>query len=208
MSEFIRAEVARLLNNVVRVGVIAEVDSAAARARVRCGELLTHWLPFTTARAAGCVSRWDPVVGEQVVLLAPGGNLDVAIIGASLYSHAGEPDAIAPQHAHLRFSDGAVIEYDPAASALRVSGVKTALVQASHEVTLDVPRVTCTGDVTINGALSVAKAITGQAALSLSGELSAGGAITAPVATIGGIAVTTHRHRGVKAGGDTSEGPL
>ncbi|WMR36092.1 phage baseplate assembly protein V, partial [Metapseudomonas otitidis] len=44
MNDF--ATLARLLENLIRLGTIAEVDHAAARVRVQSGQLLTGWLPW------------------------------------------------------------------------------------------------------------------------------------------------------------------
>ncbi|MCX2525489.1 hypothetical protein [Larsenimonas rhizosphaerae] len=38
-------ELARLLQNLIRLGTVAEVDHADVCVRVQCGELLTDWVP-------------------------------------------------------------------------------------------------------------------------------------------------------------------
>lgn len=65
---------------------------------------------------------WAPSVGEQVLLLAIGGELDTAFLLPGI------------------FSDGAVIEYEPESGALFVSGIKTADVNASDSITSTVPK--------------------------------------------------------------------
>lgn len=183
------ADLNRLLHNLIRIGTIAAVDPEQPRARVQLGGLLTDWLPFTAARAGGTVSRWDPVVGEQVMVLCPGGNLDVGVIGPSLYSDAGVAPAIRPQHMHVTYPDGAVIEYNPDSGELNAIGVQRATIKAAVSVTLDTPLTHCTGNLTV------------------AGDVSADGHITGPTATIGGIAVTTHTHGGVQGGGSQTQGP-
>ncbi|KGQ36687.1 hypothetical protein JP36_09005 [Gallibacterium genomosp. 1] len=42
------AENNRKIENLIRYGVIAEVDCAARRARVQSGEILTDWLPWSS----------------------------------------------------------------------------------------------------------------------------------------------------------------
>lgn len=68
------AELIRLLENVLRVGVVIAVDEESWRVRVQSGELQTDWLRWNTTRA-GAFSIWvPPSVGEQVWLGCIGGN--------------------------------------------------------------------------------------------------------------------------------------
>ncbi|MFZ7197779.1 phage baseplate assembly protein V [Avibacterium avium] len=58
------AENNRKIENLIRYGVVAEVDCAARRARVQSGEILTDWLPWCAFRA-GTTKIWSPVtVGD------------------------------------------------------------------------------------------------------------------------------------------------
>ena len=45
------AELTRRIDNLIRFGIIAEVDHATARARVKSGQILTDFLPLVTLRA-------------------------------------------------------------------------------------------------------------------------------------------------------------
>jgi phage baseplate assembly protein V len=45
------AELARLIENLVRLGTIAEVDVAKVRVRVKSGSITTNWLPWLALRA-------------------------------------------------------------------------------------------------------------------------------------------------------------
>ncbi len=64
----------RLLSNVLRFGTVAEVDLARARCRVQSGELLTDFVPWLVPRAGETIEWSAPSVGEQVILLSPGGD--------------------------------------------------------------------------------------------------------------------------------------
>lgn len=74
-------EILRRLENLLRLGTVAEVDHDAARCRVRTGNLTTNWGPWLSLRAGGPNGRqwWAPVVGEQCLLLSPGGDLANAV---------------------------------------------------------------------------------------------------------------------------------
>ncbi|GHM53705.1 hypothetical protein ECZU51_23750 [Escherichia coli] len=53
------AELMRLLSNIIRTGIISEVDEESWCVRVRSGELETGWLRWNTTRA-GAFNVWLP----------------------------------------------------------------------------------------------------------------------------------------------------
>lgn len=67
-------EILRLLRNLIRTGVIVEVNTQSGRCRVQTGGVKTDWLQWLTLRAGSARTWWAPSVGEQVILLAVGGN--------------------------------------------------------------------------------------------------------------------------------------
>ncbi len=82
------AELMRLLSNIIRTGIISEVDEKSWCVRVRSGELETGWLRWNTTRA-GAFNVWlPPSPGEQVVIACIGGNPETAMIIGSLWSDA------------------------------------------------------------------------------------------------------------------------
>lgn len=112
------SDLERRLANVVRLGVVAEVDIESTRCRVRYdvdadGEpVSTDWLPWLTRRAGVDRAWWAPSEGEQVALLAPGGELTRAVVLPGLFSAAHPaPDDSALSDATL-YADGARVEYD------------------------------------------------------------------------------------------------
>ena len=111
-------EILRRLANVVRIGTVAEVNHEDARARVRYdidaarAPILTGWLPWLTHRAGGDRTWWAPEGGEQVLLLAPGGELPEAVIVPALYRDARPAPADAASKHVTVYGDGARIEYD------------------------------------------------------------------------------------------------
>lgn len=114
------AELLRLLHNLIRLGTIAEVDHAAARVRVRSGELLTAWRPWIECRA-GTTRTWNPpTVGEQAVLFSPGGDPAAAVVLVGLYRDAHPAPANLPELCRLLFPDGGLFEYDHQANVLRI----------------------------------------------------------------------------------------
>lgn len=82
-----QGEQERRLHGLVRIATVTEVDAATAKARVSLGgEAVSGWIPFTAIRAGG-LNAWAPVtVGEQVVVVSPGGDTAQGVIVGSLPS--------------------------------------------------------------------------------------------------------------------------
>jgi phage baseplate assembly protein V len=205
------SELSRAMRDIIRIGVVAEVDTEVALCRIQTGDILTDWLHWLTSRAGSGRAWWAPSVGEQVLLLSLGGELDTGFVLPGIYSDDFPAPSASTQAYHVSFSDGAVLEYEPETGALTVSGVQTAdisaatsisatapnvTVTASSKITFDTPEVVCTNKLT-TGSLEVKKggAMKGNIAHS-------GGAFTS-----NGVQVDTHTHGGVQTGGGNTGKP-
>lgn len=128
------AELARLIENLIRFGTVAEVQVKPPRVRVKSGDITTAWRPWLNLRA-GADREWDPpTVGEQVVLFSPSGNLAQGVALTGLFSDQipanGDREGL-----HRRtYRDGAVIEYDSIAKHLRATLPGTAEVIAEGDI--------------------------------------------------------------------------
>ncbi|KHT33658.1 phage baseplate assembly protein V [Pectobacterium carotovorum] len=203
-------EIQRLLRNMNRVGVVTHVNTADALCRVQTGGMTTGWLNWLTRRAGRSRDWWAPSIGEQVLILSIGGELDTAFVLPGIYSDNNPAPSASPDALHISFPDGAVIEYEPATGALTVSGIKTAdvtasesltatvplvTVRASTRITLDTPEVVCTNKL-ITGTLEVKQGGT------MSGNIEhSGGSLSS-----NGKVLHTHRHPGDSGG--TTGAPL
>ena len=203
-------DIARAIRNLIRTGIVTDVDHDAGLCRVQTGGMQTTWLNWLTSRAGRSRVWWAPSVGEQVLLLAIGGELDTAFVLPSIFSDDHPAPSASPDAFHVTFPDGAVIEYDPDSGALTVSGIKTAdvtasdsitatvpvvLVKASTRITLDTPEVVCTNKL-ITGSLEVQKGGTMKGNITHSG----GKFIS------NGVQADDHAHGGVKRGDDRTVG--
>ncbi|MCU6276167.1 phage baseplate assembly protein V [Enterobacter quasiroggenkampii] len=202
-------EIMRVLRNLIRIGMIIDVNSDAGLCRVQTGGMETTWLNWLTCRAGRSRVWWAPSVGEQVLLLAIGGELDTAFVLPGIFSDDNPAPSASPDALHVSFPDGAVIEYEPENGALTVSGIKTAdvtayepitatvpvvLVKASTRITLDTPEVVCTNKLT-TGTLEVQKGGT------MSGNIEhTGGTLKS-----NGVQVDNHAHGNVQSGGSWTE---
>ncbi len=79
-------EILRFIRNMIRTGIIVETDLNAGRCRVQTGGMCTDWLQWLTHRAGRSRTWWAPSVGEQVLILAVGGELDTAFVLPGIYS--------------------------------------------------------------------------------------------------------------------------
>ena len=167
--EFELVELARRLANVVRIGTVHEVDEPAARVRVQYAEkpdggpVLTDWLPWITTRAGQDRTWWAPTVGEQVVLLAPSGELAQAVALPALYQSRYPAPGSDPNQQIIVFSDGARLEYDRKAHHLQAvlpSGATADLI-ADGGVRVE-GDTTIVGDLRVEGQALVTQDITGE----------------------------------------------
>lgn len=125
------ATLARLIENLIRFGTIAEVQMKPPRVRVNTGTLTTAWLPWITLRA-GADKEWDPpTVDEQVILFSPSGQLGNGIALTGVFSDLNPVNGDRPGLHRRTYRDGTVIEYDSVAhhlSAVLVEGGTTDLI--------------------------------------------------------------------------------
>ncbi|MCS2150269.1 phage baseplate assembly protein V [Scandinavium manionii] len=203
-------EIARAIRNLIRTGVVTAVDLDEGLCRVQTGGIQTTWLNWLTSRAGRSRTWWAPSVGEQVLILAVGGELDTAFVLPAIFSDYHPAPSASADAFHIAFPDGAVIEYEPDSGALSVTGITTAevtasksitatvpvvMIKASTRVTLDTPEVVCTNKL-ITGTLEVQKG--GK----MSGDIEhAGGKFTS-----NGVQVDDHDHGGVERGNSRTEG--
>lgn len=158
------AELLRLIHNLIRLGTIAEVDHASARCRVQTGELITARLPWIETRS-GTTRTWNPpTLGEQVVVFSPGGDPTAAVVLTGLYRTQYPAPSDSADLWHAVMPDGAVIEYDHAASHLQATLPGSATIDAQGDVTVTTPAAltataeggaTINADTVINGTLAV-----------------------------------------------------
>ncbi|HBW8102203.1 TPA: phage baseplate assembly protein V [Klebsiella pneumoniae] len=189
------AELIRLLENIGRTGTVTEIDEENWRVRVQSGGLETSWLRWNAQRA-GAFKVWvPPSIGEQVWLLCLGGNTDTAIIGGSLYSNDNPAPGATRNEMVVTAPDGARFRYDAEAGALQVTGIKSAVIEASVIVTLDAPEVNCTN-------LLRAKNLDITEGGEMSGNFNhKGGKFIS-----NGVQVDDHDHGNIERGGDWTEG--
>lgn len=108
-----------------RRAIVSTVDPATARVRVTfpdADNMESYWLEVMQPRtlAGGDRSYWLPEAGEAVAVLMDEQDEAGVVLGA-IYSSADPPPVASPDKHHVTHKDGAVIEYDRAGHAYRVS---------------------------------------------------------------------------------------
>ncbi|CNI39837.1 phage baseplate assembly protein V [Yersinia mollaretii] len=207
------AEIYRLIMNLIRFGIVEQVNLALdpPKARVRCGELLTDWLPWSVRRAGTAKTWWPPTEGEQVIILAAGGELSAGVIIASLYQNSLPTPMNTANTQHTTYPDGAVIEYNADTGALTASGIKTATLDAGQSIQATAPEITCTASVKIT--LDTPTVECTQHLTTATLEVKQGGKMTGNIEHSGGtfssngVVIDSHVHGGVQHGGSNTDGP-
>lgn len=171
-------------DELIRFGRIASVDLAAARCTVTIdedgasGEAVTGPIRWIEGRA-GSTRTWSPPsVGEEVVLLCPGGQLGLAVALRGLANADNSPAGTTLTEL-ITFADGAVLSYDPEGHALAFA--------LPTDATL---AITASGGITIEGDIT------------LTGSLTASDDVVAS-----GKSLKTHTHGGVQVGSSETGAP-
>lgn len=190
-----------MLLNLVRKGTVIAVDHDNELCRVECGELQTNWIHWLSL-AAGDTRDWNPPeVGEQVLVLSPGGELADGVVLRGISSE----DRPAPSHkpsAHTRtYPDGATIEYDHEAHALVavLPAGATVLLEAPGSVTVKTTTATVEADQVLVKADSItldALTTTCTGALSVKGAIETSAGVKAAADVTGaGVSLSKHIHQ-------------
>jgi phage baseplate assembly protein V len=204
------ADLIRRIENLIRPGVIAQVQHTPLRVRVATGGLLTGWLMVFAPRA-GEDREWDPPsVGEQCLVLCPSGNPEQGFALVGLYGEQfPAPDDSLTRH-RRSYRDGAVIEYDTATHQLRA-----ALPDGGTFELIATGGSRIVGPVRIEGTLHATEAVSTDSTLHATDAISTDAGITAveDITTdadvlAGDISLTKHRTSGVLPGNGTSGVPV
>lgn len=178
------------VGELLRYGTVDSVDHATGKMVVRVGELLTAPVRWFHG-ASGATSSWSPPsIGEQVMLLAPEGDIAGAIALRGVHSDAHPPAGNSAREL-VRFADGAVVAYDPDGHKLE------AVLPAGAIVSIVAPGgVTIEADVRIKGDVEV------EGRIHATGDVSSDGDVKA-----GSISLRHHKHLQVATGTAVSGEP-
>jgi len=186
-------EIMRLITNLIRTGIVTEVDRKKWLCRVKVGELETNWINWLTLRAGGARTWWCPSPDEQVVVLSMGGNLETAFVLPAIYSNQFPPPSDSVDGGVTEYPDGGWFEYESATGRWHVRGIKSMVIEAADNITLKTAEFVVEADTTrINSEVVINGGVT-----------QGGGAMSS-----NGIVVDDHEHTGVLKGSANTGGPV
>lgn len=205
MNGYGLSELDRMQANLVRYGVVTELDVANARVKCSTGGLDTDWLPWCAGRA-GATRHWSaPSPGEQVVVISPYGDPAQAFVLPGFYQDDHPAPASSQDKETTVYPDGTTVEYDSASNTLTVNvagngnvvvNCKVATVKADTSVTLDTPNTHMTGNVQVDGNLGVtgAMAVQGEGASGAVSTFAGSIAVTGGDVTADAYSLKGHHH--------------
>lgn len=185
-------EIMRLITNLIRTGTVSEVDPVNWLCRVKTGDLETNWINWLTLRAGNTRTWWAPTVGEQVVLLSLGGNLETAFALPAIYSSTFPPPSDSEAGSVTEYPDGGWFEYDPARHRWLIKGVQNVVIEGAENMELNTKRFALNAEqAQINAEITINGGVTQR-----------GGAMSS-----NGVIVDDHDHGGVERGSSRTDGP-
>jgi phage baseplate assembly protein V len=106
------AEMQRQLANMVRIGVIDQLNFASKKVKVKSGDVETGWLDWP-AEIGNNYKRWRPLrLGTQVTIVSPSGDLEQAQIATMLYSDALQSPSVDEDIDLIQFDNGSFIKHN------------------------------------------------------------------------------------------------
>lgn len=184
-------EAARRIENIARLGTVLQVRHAKpARCRVKLGDNTTDWLPWLAGRAAGAKGStwWPPVVGEQCLVVAPGGDLAQGVVLLGAYSDSMDAPGDAAGVDRTQWSEKDSAEYREGSYTVHTETRMVFEVAAGCRITLEPDNITLRA---------------GAATLQIGPDR-----ITSNVDVVAqGVSLVHHVHGGVRTGDSNTEEP-
>ncbi|MFP3015666.1 MAG: phage baseplate assembly protein V [Wolbachia sp.] len=129
---FAISELNRKLANIIRIGLVKEVDYEKAKVRVKIGEFLTDWLPWITSKA-GKDRNWSPPdIDEQVMVFSPLGELSLGVVLAGIYQEKYPAPENKKGINSIKFQDGTRLLYDKGKHHLEIEVVDKITLKAGE----------------------------------------------------------------------------
>ncbi len=149
MSDYILRDLQRRLSNLVRRGRVHSVDFSQMppRCKVEYAKgAVTAWLPFVSFAAGANCSTWEPIsVGEQVIILAESGDLNLGIVIPSLHCSDNPPPATDSDTHMIKYGDATALSYNRATKQLHIQMCE------GGKVVIDADQLVVNGDIVHQG---------------------------------------------------------
>ena len=148
-------DLGRRLANIIRIGVIFEIDFEAAKARVKIGDLETNWLPWVNSNSGNNNSWNPPEMDEQVIILSPSGELNQAVILPSLYKNNASSNLSNIQSVTYKDGSKVIFDHDAGDLTLDLQGSITldikgnVVVKVAGNANIEAENITLKGNVNL-----------------------------------------------------------
>ncbi len=111
----------RAFHNIITIGTITKLSDDGIFGQVKIGDITTKMLPLPTFYSKNCTS-WSPMHEDaQVIISAPSGNLENALIIGLLWSAGEAPYTTDRNIDGIKFNDGTMVSYNSETQTLDVS---------------------------------------------------------------------------------------
>ncbi|CAH9057803.1 hypothetical protein PSECIP111854_02071 [Pseudoalteromonas sp. CIP111854] len=189
-SNLAQADMQNRLAKLISLGTVNEVDYETAKVRVKIGDWLTTWLPWLTNQAFNDMTWQAPEVGEQVMVLAPCGDLAQGVVLGSVYQNGHNLETVASDVAkeervnvqRTKYQDGSMVEYDRKkhhylldvkqdTAVIKLKSAKDIILECDNDLNITVGNnatIQVTGNATVNADKQIS--VTAKEALSLKGS--------------------------------------
>ncbi len=128
----------RRLDQTLRLGLVQQLYPELGAVRVLMPDSqcqTSHILPVLAPKTRCDKGYWLPDLGEQVLCVFLPLGLEVGFVLGALYSLADVVPVASPDKAHLRWQDGAWVEYDRGSGEMQVH-CRGSLTLAAEEIVL------------------------------------------------------------------------
>ncbi|MFP3022821.1 MAG: phage baseplate assembly protein V [Wolbachia sp.] len=129
---FAISELNRKVANIIRIGLVKEINYEKAKVRVKIGEFLTDYLPWITSKA-GKDRDWSPPdIDEQVMVFSPLGELSLGVILGGIYQEKYPAPENKKEINSIKFQDGMKFTYDKGKHHLEIEVVDKITLKAGE----------------------------------------------------------------------------
>lgn len=184
----------------LRFGFVTALDESGCRVRVQFPDLdglESYWLPVLRPKTHRDKYYCLPDVGEQVACLLDGAGEEGVVLGA-VFGERDPSQGGGPEVLSIVFGNGDVLRHDRADGSwfMQCAGPVTVeaggpVVVKAPSVTLDTPQTTCTGNLTVQKALTI-QGGGGGTSTTITGNVSVNGSINASGSIIDAGGNTNH----------------
>ncbi|WP_265022312.1 MULTISPECIES: phage baseplate assembly protein V [unclassified Wolbachia] len=129
---FAISELNRKVANIIRIGLVKEIDYEKAKVRVKIGDIVTDYLPWITSKA-GKDRDWSPPdIDEQVVVFSPLGELSLGVVLPGIYQEKYPALENKKEINSIKFQDGTKFTCDKEKHHLEIEVVDKITLKAGE----------------------------------------------------------------------------